>query len=87
MVILNPKSQLSMIRDIQTLLLSHKRIHLRWLKGHIGYLDKEYADKLVKEAITKGTFVMAFFLPEPLSYLKSEIRSAALSIWQDNWDN
>ncbi|GBN30401.1 hypothetical protein AVEN_211127-1 [Araneus ventricosus] len=28
-----------------------------------------------------------FFLPKPLFYLKSEIRSAALSIWQDNWDN
>ncbi|GBM26915.1 hypothetical protein AVEN_264762-1 [Araneus ventricosus] len=28
-----------------------------------------------------------FFLSKPLSYLKSEIRSAALSIWQDNWDN
>ncbi|GBN94201.1 hypothetical protein AVEN_21497-1 [Araneus ventricosus] len=37
-----------------------------------------------KEAITKGD---PFFLPKPLSYLKSEIRSAALSDWQDNWDN
>ncbi|GBO35127.1 hypothetical protein AVEN_140443-1 [Araneus ventricosus] len=27
------------------------------------------------------------FLPKSLSYFKSEIRSAALSIWQDNWDN
>ncbi|GBO24066.1 hypothetical protein AVEN_157510-1 [Araneus ventricosus] len=26
-------------------------------------------------------------LPKPLSYLKAEIKSAALSIWQDNWDN
>ncbi|GBN40737.1 hypothetical protein AVEN_13481-1 [Araneus ventricosus] len=26
-------------------------------------------------------------LRKPLSYLKSEIRSAASSIWQDNWDN
>ncbi|GBN81522.1 hypothetical protein AVEN_58074-1 [Araneus ventricosus] len=39
---------------------------------------------LAKEAITKGD---PFFLPEPLAYLKSEVRSAALSIWQDNWDN
>ncbi|GBN93408.1 hypothetical protein AVEN_212529-1 [Araneus ventricosus] len=37
-----------------------------------------------KQAITKGD---PFFLPKSLSYLKSEIRSAALSIWQDNWDN
>ncbi|GBN26166.1 hypothetical protein AVEN_114351-1, partial [Araneus ventricosus] len=37
-----------------------------------------------KEAITKGD---PFFPPKPLSYLKSEIRSAALSIWQDNWVN
>ncbi|GBM21861.1 hypothetical protein AVEN_32849-1 [Araneus ventricosus] len=28
-----------------------------------------------------------FLLPKPLSYLKAEIKSAALSIWQDNWDN
>ncbi|GBL73524.1 hypothetical protein AVEN_159510-1 [Araneus ventricosus] len=28
-----------------------------------------------------------FLLPKPLSYLKSEINLAALSIWQDNWDN
>ncbi|GBN00251.1 hypothetical protein AVEN_69419-1 [Araneus ventricosus] len=27
------------------------------------------------------------FLPKPLSCLKSEIKSAVLSIWQDNWDN
>ncbi|GBO30354.1 hypothetical protein AVEN_213980-1 [Araneus ventricosus] len=44
----------------------------------------ECADQLDKEAITKGD---PFLLPKPLSYLKSEIRSAALSIWQDNWDN
>ncbi|GBM34520.1 hypothetical protein AVEN_43178-1 [Araneus ventricosus] len=37
-----------------------------------------------KEAITKGD---PFLLPKPLSYLKAEIKSAALSIWQDNWDN
>ncbi|GBO06661.1 hypothetical protein AVEN_129143-1 [Araneus ventricosus] len=41
-------------------------------------------DQLVKEAITKGD---PFFLPKPLSYLRYEIRSAALSIWQDNWYN
>ncbi|GBM74226.1 hypothetical protein AVEN_129926-1 [Araneus ventricosus] len=28
-----------------------------------------------------------FLLPKLLSYLKSAIKSAALSIWQDNWDN
>ncbi|GBM86308.1 hypothetical protein AVEN_248205-1 [Araneus ventricosus] len=50
----------------------------------ICYLGNECADQLAKEAITKGD---PFFLPKPLSYLKSEIRSAALSIWQDNWDN
>ncbi|GBL81676.1 hypothetical protein AVEN_93461-1 [Araneus ventricosus] len=37
------------------------------------------ADQLAKEVITKGD---PFFLPKSLSYLKSEIRSAALSIWQ-----
>ncbi|GBN58453.1 hypothetical protein AVEN_161348-1 [Araneus ventricosus] len=37
-----------------------------------------------KEAITKGD---PFFLLKPLSYLKAEIKSAALSIWQDDWDN
>ncbi|GBN56152.1 hypothetical protein AVEN_215303-1 [Araneus ventricosus] len=46
--------------------------------------SNECADQLANEAITKGD---PFFLPKPLSYLKSEIRSAALSIWQDNWDN
>ncbi|GBN98470.1 hypothetical protein AVEN_183356-1 [Araneus ventricosus] len=73
-----------MVREIQTLLLSHKHIHLRWLKAHVGYLGNECADQLAKEAITKGD---PFLLPKPLSYLKSEIKSAALSIWQDNWDN
>ncbi|GBL76671.1 hypothetical protein AVEN_53371-1 [Araneus ventricosus] len=81
MAILNPKSHHSMVREIQTLLLSHKHIHLRWLKAHVGYLGNECADQLAKEAITKGD---TFFLPKPLSYLKSEFRSAALSIWQDN---
>ncbi|GBM95487.1 hypothetical protein AVEN_95944-1 [Araneus ventricosus] len=84
MAIFNPKSRHSMVREIQTLLLSHKHIHLRWLKPHVGYLGNECANQLAKEAITKGD---PFFLPKPLSYLKYEIRSAALSIWQDNWDN
>ncbi|GBO45211.1 hypothetical protein AVEN_68681-1, partial [Araneus ventricosus] len=44
----------------------------------------ECADQLAKEAITKGEI---FLLPKPLSYLKAEIKSAVLSIWQDNWDN
>ncbi|GBN87419.1 hypothetical protein AVEN_218634-1 [Araneus ventricosus] len=70
--------------DIQTLLLSHKHIHLRWLKAHVCYLGIECEDQLAQEAITEGD---PFFLPKPLSYLKSAIRSAALSIWQDNWDN
>ncbi|GBN14634.1 hypothetical protein AVEN_39545-1 [Araneus ventricosus] len=85
MAILNPISHHGMVREIQTLLLSHEHIHLRWLlKSHVGYLSNECTDKLAKEAITKGD---PFLLPKPLSYLKSEIRSAALSIWQDNWDN
>ncbi|GBL89587.1 hypothetical protein AVEN_162348-1, partial [Araneus ventricosus] len=46
MAILNPKSQDSMVREIQTLLLSHKHIHLRWLKAHVGYLGNEFADQL-----------------------------------------
>ncbi|GBM93937.1 hypothetical protein AVEN_273611-1 [Araneus ventricosus] len=84
MAILNPKSHPSIVREIQNLLLSHKHIHLRWLKAHVGYLGNECADQLAKEAITKGD---PFLLPKPLSYLKAEIKSAALSIWQDNWDN
>ncbi|GBM25932.1 hypothetical protein AVEN_94373-1 [Araneus ventricosus] len=67
-----------------TLLLSHKHIHLRWLKAHVGYYGNECADQLAKETITKCG---PFFLPKQLSYLKFEIRSAALSIWQNNWDN
>ncbi|GBO03231.1 hypothetical protein AVEN_83651-1 [Araneus ventricosus] len=55
MAILNPKSHHSMVREIQTLLLSHKHIHPRWLKAHVGYLGNECADQLAKEAITKGT--------------------------------
>ncbi|GBN39863.1 hypothetical protein AVEN_25744-1 [Araneus ventricosus] len=52
--------------------------------AHVGYFGNECADQLAKEAITKGD---PFFLPKPLSYLKSEMRLAALSIWEDNWDN
>ncbi|GBN49607.1 hypothetical protein AVEN_240236-1 [Araneus ventricosus] len=84
MAIFNPKSHHSIVRDIKTLLLSHKYIHLRWLKTHVGYLGNKCADQLAKEAITKGD---PFLLPKPLSYLKAEIKSAPLSIWQDNWDN
>ncbi|GBN05173.1 hypothetical protein AVEN_230510-1 [Araneus ventricosus] len=73
-----------MVLEIQTILLSHKHLHLRWLNADFGYLGNECADQFAKEAITNGDL---FFLPKPLSYLKSEIRSAALSIWQDNWDN
>ncbi|GBN42815.1 hypothetical protein AVEN_222844-1 [Araneus ventricosus] len=80
MAILNPKFHHSMVREIQTLL----HIHLRWLKALVGYLNNECADQLAKEAITKG---IPFLLPKPLSYLKSEIKTVALSIWQDNWDN
>ncbi|GBM04226.1 hypothetical protein AVEN_41039-1 [Araneus ventricosus] len=54
MAVLNPKSHHSMVREIQTLLLSHKQIHLRWLKAHVGYLGNECADQLGKEDITKG---------------------------------
>ncbi|GBM90866.1 hypothetical protein AVEN_128317-1 [Araneus ventricosus] len=49
-----------------------------------SWQGNECADQLAKEAITKRD---PFFLPKPLSYLKSENRSAALSIWQDNWGN
>ncbi|GBM95586.1 hypothetical protein AVEN_207047-1 [Araneus ventricosus] len=76
MAVLNSKSRHSIVTYFQTLLLSHKHIHLRWPKAHVGYLGYECADQLAKEAITKGD---PFFLPKPLSYLKSDIRSAALA--------
>ncbi|GBO25856.1 hypothetical protein AVEN_78723-1 [Araneus ventricosus] len=79
--ILNTKSHHIMVRENQTLLLSHKHINLRWLKAHVGYLGNECADQLAKETISKGD---TFLLPKPLSYLKSEIKSAALNIWQAN---
>ncbi|GBN28698.1 hypothetical protein AVEN_162331-1 [Araneus ventricosus] len=65
LAILNPESHNSMVREIQTLLLSHKHIHLRWLKAHVGYLGKECTEQLAREAITKGDL---FLLPKPLSY-------------------
>ncbi|GBM93428.1 hypothetical protein AVEN_268468-1 [Araneus ventricosus] len=64
MAILNPKSYHSMVREIQTLLLSHKHIHLRWPKAHVGYLGNECADQLAKEAIAGGD---PFLLPKALS--------------------
>ncbi|GBM86887.1 hypothetical protein AVEN_207398-1 [Araneus ventricosus] len=70
MAILKPKSHHSIVREIQTILLSHKHIHLRWLKAHASYLGNECSDQLAKEAITKGK---PFLLPKPLSYLKAEI--------------
>ncbi|GBO41524.1 hypothetical protein AVEN_133168-1, partial [Araneus ventricosus] len=42
----------------------------RMLKAHVGHLGNKCTDQLAKEAITKGE---PFFLPKPLSYLKSEI--------------
>ncbi|GBM87894.1 Long-chain fatty acid transport protein 1 [Araneus ventricosus] len=79
MAILNPKSHHSIVRKIQTLLLSHKHIHLRWLKAHVG-------KQRMRRPISQRNHHKRrpFLLPKPLSYLKAEIKSAALTIWQDN---
>ncbi|GBL77576.1 hypothetical protein AVEN_41939-1 [Araneus ventricosus] len=84
MYIPNPESHHSMVREIQTLLLSHKHIHLKGLKAHVGHLGNECAEQLDKKAITKGD---PFFHCKPLSYMKFEIMSASLSIWQNKRDN
>ncbi|GBO35760.1 hypothetical protein AVEN_165099-1, partial [Araneus ventricosus] len=53
---------------------------MRRLKAYVGHLGNECANQLAKEAISKGD---PLFLPKPIPYLKFEIRSAALNIWQD----
>ncbi|GBO13513.1 hypothetical protein AVEN_160886-1 [Araneus ventricosus] len=84
MVILNPKSHHSMVREIQTLLLSLKHIHLRWLKGPRRLFRQRMRRPISQRSHHKRR---PFPSTKPLSYLKSEIKSAALSTWQDNWDN
>ncbi|GBN08472.1 hypothetical protein AVEN_52394-1 [Araneus ventricosus] len=67
--ILNPRPHHSMVREIQTLFLSHKHIQLRWLKVYACFLGNECAEQIAKESIRKDD---PFFLPKPLSDLKSE---------------
>ncbi|GBN68842.1 hypothetical protein AVEN_18382-1 [Araneus ventricosus] len=86
------------IERVRRMLADDRRLSLRMIEEELKisldsvsniiheHLQKrnECADQLAKEAITKGD---PFLLPKPLSYLKAEIKSAALSIWQVNWDN
>ncbi|GBM62490.1 hypothetical protein AVEN_171495-1 [Araneus ventricosus] len=56
MAVLNPKSHHSMVREIQTLLLSHKHIHLRWLKAQVDHLGNECHHKRRPFLSTFSTF-------------------------------
>ncbi|GBM07853.1 hypothetical protein AVEN_96476-1 [Araneus ventricosus] len=79
-----PKITAPVIPDDQDELSTPIQESFSFLVYFYSLICNECADQLAKEAITKGD---PFLLSKPLSYLKSEIKSAALSIWQDNWDN
>ncbi|GBN06116.1 hypothetical protein AVEN_218447-1 [Araneus ventricosus] len=62
----------------------HLMIGKRVLQSEASSISEDSSLRLFMSYNTKGD---PFLLPKPLSYLKSEIKSASLSIWQDNWDN
>ncbi|GBM68257.1 hypothetical protein AVEN_84370-1 [Araneus ventricosus] len=43
--------------------------------------------KMIHEKKQGACLITWWWIPKPLFYLKSEIKSASLNIWKDNWDN
>ncbi|GBL77022.1 hypothetical protein AVEN_12674-1 [Araneus ventricosus] len=59
-------------------------MQLNWIKAHVGFLDKEAADNLAKQATKEGTHL---HLQAPKCHLKKMLMNLSLNKWQQDWDS
>ncbi|GBM16570.1 hypothetical protein AVEN_223502-1 [Araneus ventricosus] len=63
-------------------LLNNPSLNIGWVKGHVGVLGKETADKLAKQATIRGE--IHYFLATK-SYLKNLLHKVSINKWQQEW--
>ncbi|GBM62959.1 hypothetical protein AVEN_131136-1 [Araneus ventricosus] len=78
------KTKSPIAQDIQAILLNHPSVSLIFVKAHVGIQGNEAADNLAERASTEGTPPQ---VPGPRSFLKKQLHTTSLKIWQDQWDN
>lgn len=61
------------------------KIHLRWVKAHVGHVGNERADELAKVGAADTDAVVADPPKTPYYVIKNEIKEKVVSYWDKEW--
>ncbi|KAG8179196.1 hypothetical protein JTE90_004025 [Oedothorax gibbosus] len=75
---------ISILEHVEKARTQHVKIHLNWVKAHVGISGNELADSAAKEATELELQDWAQKLPK--SYLRRSLKTMAQDLWQNRWN-
>jgi len=65
--------------------MPNRKIHLSWIKAHVGHLGNEIADTLAGDSVELARDSVT--IPYPISIINNYIKNQLINNWQFYWDS